>query len=517
MSTPSLQVRDNIELDETEERIFTLLLKMIHQCNLKTELRVAGGWVRDKLLGQECKDIDIALENMTGKDFAENVQKYMTSVGEKSQEIAVIGSNPKQSKHLETARMRIFGLWIDFVNLRCEEYSDNSRIPSDQKFGTPEQDAMRRDLTINSLFYNVSTKSVEDWTNRGIDDLKSGIIVTPLPPMETLLEDPLRGLRAIRICAKRDGFILDEGLKEAAASDEVRAAFATKISRERIGAEIDLMICGSHPARAMKDICYLKWFWDVFSLQPQCEPPSEGCDKACVAYLDCVCSLVPVIGRTTFDDEQRRLSYYAAMFLPLGKNMYRDKKGKVFPVVNYIFRYSLKQKVSDAESVMKIHYAFEKFLPLLPHFGSNGGDVQQAEDDLGIGEYVDDVSVTSKESKLRVLTGFLLREVKDFWRVALLMCCAQDPLDKNFTLKDRRAFFRRVERAIVDDLGLDKVWDVKPLLDGNAIIKHLQLKSGGPVVSKWQRKVLAWQLAHPSGTAGECIEWMMETHSSNYN
>lgn len=39
-------------------------------------------------------------------------------------------SNPEQSKHLETARMRIFDIWIDFVNLRCEEYSENSRIPT---------------------------------------------------------------------------------------------------------------------------------------------------------------------------------------------------------------------------------------------------------------------------------------------------------------------------------------------------------------------------------------------------
>ena len=39
-------------------------------------------------------------------------------------------SNPDQSKHLETARMRICDVWVDFVNLRCEEYSDNSRIPT---------------------------------------------------------------------------------------------------------------------------------------------------------------------------------------------------------------------------------------------------------------------------------------------------------------------------------------------------------------------------------------------------
>ncbi|KAG5522033.1 hypothetical protein RHGRI_034293 [Rhododendron griersonianum] len=66
-----------------------------------------------------------------------------------------------------------------------------------KRFGTPEEDAYRRDLTINSLFYNINT-SVEDFTARDIADLISGRIVTPLPPKETFLDDPLRVLRAIR-------------------------------------------------------------------------------------------------------------------------------------------------------------------------------------------------------------------------------------------------------------------------------------------------------------------------------
>lgn len=57
--------------------------------------------------------------------------------------------------------------------LFSETYAENSRIP-EMSFGTPEQDAMRRDLTINSLFYNIHTKSVEDYSGRGVQDLKTG-------------------------------------------------------------------------------------------------------------------------------------------------------------------------------------------------------------------------------------------------------------------------------------------------------------------------------------------------------
>ncbi|KAL6584941.1 hypothetical protein OROMI_004230 [Orobanche minor] len=82
-------------------------------------------------------------------------------------------SKHEHSKHLETAKISLFGMSIDFVNLRKEEYPENTpkiqanmSIP-EQTFGTAEEDAYRRDLTINSLFYNIVTGAVEDWTKRG--------------------------------------------------------------------------------------------------------------------------------------------------------------------------------------------------------------------------------------------------------------------------------------------------------------------------------------------------------------
>ena len=50
------------------------------------------------------------------------------------------------------------------------------------------QDASRRDLTINALFYNLNTGTVEDFTERGVADLRAGICRTPLPPLETFLD-----------------------------------------------------------------------------------------------------------------------------------------------------------------------------------------------------------------------------------------------------------------------------------------------------------------------------------------
>jgi tRNA nucleotidyltransferase (CCA-adding enzyme) len=77
--------------------------------------------------------------------------------------------------------------------------------------GTPTEDAQRRDFTFNALFLNVQSQSVEDLCGTGIDDLRAGLIRTPLPPLQTFADDPLRVLRAVRF-ASRFGFAMHQEL-----------------------------------------------------------------------------------------------------------------------------------------------------------------------------------------------------------------------------------------------------------------------------------------------------------------
>lgn len=505
-------VKENIDLSDKEKQIFDRLRQVLSHFSLETKLRVAGGWVRDKLLGKECYDIDIALDNMLGREFCEKVNEYLISTGEETHGIGVIQSNPDQSKHLETARMRLFDVWIDFVNLRSEDYTESSRIPTMQ-FGSAEQDAYRRDLTINSLFYNINTCSVEDFTGRGLDDLRSGKIVTPLPPKETFLDDPLRVLRAIRFSA-RFGFEMVEELKVAAADNDVKSAISDKISRERIGHEIDLMVSGNQPAKAMAYISELGLLWIVFTPPPNSDPViSKEHDQVCVGYMNMAWKHMHEVG-CTFSDEQRRLYLYASLLLPLRKTVYIDNKKKTVPVVNYIFRNSLKLKASDADDVMRLHNAVEKFLSLIP-FVLSIKDMQTSE--INWETEIIDVHVSLK---LRILLGLLLREIKDFWRAALLLSTLLYNNDNESSvegiigeLEKRRQVFMDVEQEILK-LGLEKVWEIKPLINGKDIIRILELGKGGPVVSEWQRKLLQWQLAYPSGTVEECIDWMMRQTQS---
>ena len=119
-----------IGLTSEEQQLFDILNGVVKRYNLNTTVRVAGGWVRDKLLGRDNHDIDIALDDMTGLPFATHVNNYLAEQNFEVHRIGVIERNPEQSKHLETATVKILDMPIDFVNLRAEEYTEESRIPT---------------------------------------------------------------------------------------------------------------------------------------------------------------------------------------------------------------------------------------------------------------------------------------------------------------------------------------------------------------------------------------------------
>ncbi len=220
----------------SEQIVFDSLLQArdAHPEVRHVTLRAVGGWVRDKLLSQSPGDMDICLSDMTGERFA-------SAIGANC---AVVASNPDKSKHLETAVVRVHGHVIDLTHLRTETYADNSRIPL-IGVGSLVQDAMRRDCTLNALYYNLDTRAVEDPTGRGLADLQAGLVRTPTAAVLTLRDDPLRLLRLIRFSALFD-FRLDEELLAAFGDEEVRSRLERNVSRERILIEFDKMLL-MHP------------------------------------------------------------------------------------------------------------------------------------------------------------------------------------------------------------------------------------------------------------------------------
>lgn len=250
----SMTAKKSIHLTDTEATLRQLLLDVSNYIAAngwqKPDLRFTGGWVRDKLLGYTSKDIDISISSMTGykfgslmKDFLESSADNKTKYGRNILgSLAKIEANPEKSKHLETVTTKILGLEIDLVNLRKETYVEDSRNPI-MEFGSPEEDASRRDSTVNALFFNLQTSEIEDFTGRGLQDMELKLLKTPLSPYQTFKDDPLRVLRTIRF-ASRLVYRIDPADEHAMGEESIREALRLKISRERVGVEIVKMLQG---------------------------------------------------------------------------------------------------------------------------------------------------------------------------------------------------------------------------------------------------------------------------------
>jgi tRNA nucleotidyltransferase (CCA-adding enzyme) len=263
-----------IKLTPREDLLRRFLLDSAKK--LPLELRFAGGWVRDKLLKIESHDIDVALSSMTGAEFGKHLQDFSSQHGgdyeveaaslgisARLRSLHYIAENVEKSKHLATMTTRFLGLDLDFANLRKETYSVTSRNP-EMEFGTPREDADRRDATINALFYNLHTQEIEDFTQRGLSDLHNKIIRTPLPAYQTFKDDPLRVLRLIRFASKY-GFEIESSSLVSMKDQSIHDALKAKISRERVGVEVEKMVSGPNPYRAMMLIHELGLYGSVFA------------------------------------------------------------------------------------------------------------------------------------------------------------------------------------------------------------------------------------------------------------
>ena len=557
MRAVPLSTTTTISLSQDEKDLFNLLRKARNETHIHTTLRVAGGWVRDKLLAtpefqayhkvfqvgsaasssnnidpstqqqrltskfqrqalrqqnqqpsmgrQGTKvlvngntqdshqyslpvDIDIALDDMVGREFADHLNQYLSKEGKETISVGVVLKNPEKSKHLETATMKVGSFWIDFVNLRAEEYTQDSRIPDLMRIGTAAEDAFRRDLTINALFYNINTGHVEDWTGRGISDLRKGVVATPLPPLTTLLDDPLRVLRSVRFAA-RLRFTMDEELIKAAQQDSVRQALDQKVSRERVGGEVDLMLRSPDPVGAMRLLINLNLAETVFPLhkymnsnrEMAAQVLSEGLELLSATHDHLAdCRITPPIwcqgnSLTTYNadefkliqnEEARRYLWYAAFLKPAwdkaradsrkekdgSSNGARSKKSNR-SYISMLLVDDLKRPIRDAENIEKILRAAEEFTELIKSGGEYSSTmVLMSEIRVRYNEVSSDISsndrhrsnfecfmngrsvdagveedpVWAHAMEFRSSVASILNRIGPFWRASLFLSLAQE-------------------------------------------------------------------------------------------
>ena len=219
-----------------EKALTNPIFKVISKAATELELEayVVGGYVRDYFLDRGAKqDIDVVAIG-SGIALAEKVSQLLPGT-------------PKVTvfKNFGTAMIRQGDLHLEFVGARKESYRKDSRKPLVED-GTLEEDQKRRDFTINAMALDLRPESFALLLDpfEGREDLKKGIIRTPLDPNITYSDDPLRMIRAIRFATQLDFQITPASLKAIENNkDRIRI-----VSRERIVDELQKIMAADRPS-----------------------------------------------------------------------------------------------------------------------------------------------------------------------------------------------------------------------------------------------------------------------------
>ncbi|CAK3873400.1 CCA tRNA nucleotidyltransferase, mitochondrial [Lecanosticta acicola] len=495
-------------------------------------LRWTGGWVRDKLLGVQSHDIDVAINKMTGYQFGLRMKEYLEISGnlekygldsvarddgqsqkagatDKSKTVGglhKIEANPEKSKHLETTTVRILGLDVDFVNLRKETYSDDSRNPQ-MEFGTPEEDALRRDATVNAMFYNINTGEIEDYTKRGHEDMRMKVIRTPLEPYQTFKDDPLRVLRLIRFASRLGYTIVPEAL-DAMGNADIKDALRRKISRERVGVELDKALQGPDPHEAMRLIFSLNLYETIFSdpaviAVDHYTPDEEGWQTIIDALNEIINNGDVLQQHLARDKDEQYLAWMLAAVVP-----YRDapqpepsEPGRKPPPPISV--------TVAREGVKATNKTSDVILAAVRH----QEEISNLVDQLYQKQRRPDKKWESEDPAARDVLGMAVRRWGSSWRSQVLYSMLVDTANS----PDQLETIQRKYTTFLDQLqALDllEVCTLKPLLDGKALAKAIGTPPG-PWMKDALDVVMAWQLRNPDAKDPQQAIEEVKAHQSN--
>ena len=247
-----------MDINCSDKELFILNKIAAAAAELDIPCFLIGGFVRDKILGRETKDIDIVCVG-DGIALAQKVAQQFKP----SPEVSVF-------KNFGTAQLKLNGLFItketsqgsppagggdlegaeiEFVGARKESYNYDSRKPKVEQ-GSIEDDQNRRDFTINAMAISLNEENFGELIDpfNGINDLANKIIKTPLQPDITFSDDPLRMMRAIRFASQLH-FVIEEKTLEAITENAERIKI---VSGERIADELNKIIMSDEPSLGFK-------------------------------------------------------------------------------------------------------------------------------------------------------------------------------------------------------------------------------------------------------------------------
>lgn len=257
------------------------VLYRLHRSGYRAYL--VGGGVRDLLLGHTPKDFDVVTDARPNE--IRRLFRNSRIIGRRFRLVHVFF----QDEIIEVSTFR-----RDPDPEDQESAPEDLLITSDNAFGTPEEDAFRRDFTVNALFYSIEDFSVLDYVG-GLEDLDRQILRTIGDPAVRFQEDPVRMVRACEFAA-RLGFAIDTSSQEAVLTHrgDLEKASAARLSEE----VVQLLRCG-HAGRA------LQWMLDLRLLEVVL-PEALAMTEMPSAEGDELGRIVPMLDR--WIDEGREIS-----------------------------------------------------------------------------------------------------------------------------------------------------------------------------------------------------------------
>ena len=225
-----------LKIPQEYKSIVNKLIKIAQDNNFI--IYAVGGFVRDIILNRQPNDLDIMVEGENaGIEFSKLVAKKLKI------------HPPIIFEKFATSKLLIDGKEIEFIMPRKEYYDINSRNPKTE-IGTLEQDCLRRDFTVNSLFLRLNDFKLLDLTGKGLKDIKNKTIrVTDELASDIIFsQDPLRILRAVRQSFQLN-FSIEKKTYQSMKNNSNRIAI---ISQERIRDEINKILLLNKPSKAFK-------------------------------------------------------------------------------------------------------------------------------------------------------------------------------------------------------------------------------------------------------------------------
>jgi tRNA nucleotidyltransferase (CCA-adding enzyme) len=373
------------------------------------------------------------------------------------------------------------------------------------------------------LFYNIHTQQIEDFTGRGLDDMRKKLIRTPLEPFVTFNDDPLRVLRLIRFASRLDFQIVDE-VKSAMQRPEIQEALLMKISRERVGIEFGKMAQGRDPRLSFSLMHHLGLYKSIFA-PPAFDVPEDLNADEMYTGANILDSLLRsnnnVTTRLLQNDEDLYFGwlvvamlpwakYQLPFFLPKGKQQ-ESKRG----MDNYVERSRVQaaQKTKElpmwtapaisAKDALKLSNKFVDILKLcytnasmFQGFAAQQDGARSSRADLGMG-----LRACHGSWRIQAFTALMLELVP--------ICLETQGRD----LGQTGEIFANYSKFIdyVDELELQDAHLAKPCINGTELATAVAPgRRPGPWLKNATECLVKWQFANPKASVSDAQDWIKE-------